>query len=139
MEPRLFSFNSPHGACPDCDGLGTMSVFDVDRVVADDSLSLADGAVRGWDRRNPYFFGMIESLAEHYSFDVNTPWAELAQDIQRLILYGNDGEKIRFDYINAKGHKKARRHAFEGVINTMQRRYAETESLAVREELARYL
>src|SRR5699024_11475560 len=114
MEPRLFSFNSPHGACPDCDGLGTMSVFDVDRVVADGSLSLAGGAVRGWDRRNPYFFGLIESLAERYEFDVDTPWQQLPESVRDTILYGSDGEKLRFQYVNARGHKKVRRHAFEG-------------------------
>ncbi|HLQ86575.1 MAG TPA: excinuclease ABC subunit UvrA [Salinisphaeraceae bacterium] len=139
MEPRLFSFNSPHGACPDCDGLGTMSVFDVERVVADDSLSLAGGAVRGWDRRNPYFFGMIESLAKRYQFNVDTPWGKLPQKVHDLILYGSGGERIEFRYINARGRTRVRRHAFEGVINNMQRRYEETDSIAVREELARYL
>ena len=139
MEPRLFSFNSPHGACAACDGLGTLSVFDVDRVVADDSLSLAEGAVRGWDRRNPYFFGFIESLAERYEFSIDTPWGELPEKVRDIILYGSGGEKIRFQYVGARGRRKTRRHAFEGVINSMQRRYEETESIAVREELARYL
>ncbi len=139
MEPRLFSFNSPHGACGSCDGLGSMSVFDIERVITDESLSLAGGAVRGWDRRNPYFFGLIESLAERYEFDVNTPWAELPEAVRDTILHGSGGERIEFRYVNARGNIRVRRHAFEGVLNNMQRRYAETDSIAVREELARYL
>ncbi len=139
MEPRFFSFNSPHGACPDCDGLGSQSVFDEDRVVIDPNLSLAAGAVRGWDRRNPYFFGLIESLAEAYGFEVDQPWNELPKKARDTILHGSNGQKIEFRYINARGRTKIRRHAFEGVLNNMQRRYAETESFAVREELAKYL
>ncbi|NNC24121.1 excinuclease ABC subunit UvrA [Salinisphaera sp. USBA-960] len=139
MEPRFFSFNSPHGACPDCDGLGSQSVFDEDRVVIDANLSLAGGAVRGWDRRNPYFFGLIESLADAYDFDVDQPWRELPQQARDIILHGSGGNKIEFRYINARGRTRVRKHAFEGVLNNMQRRYAETESFAVREELAKYL
>ncbi|MES1943378.1 excinuclease ABC subunit A [Salinisphaera sp. PC39] len=139
MEPRLFSFNSPHGACPSCDGLGSMSVFDPDRVITDPAVSLAGGAVRGWDRRNPYFFGMLEALSERYGFDLETPWADLPETARDVILYGSGDERIEFRYVNARGRRKVRRHAFEGVLRNMQRRYAETDSLAVREELARYL
>ncbi|MDA3919269.1 MAG: excinuclease ABC subunit UvrA [Salinisphaera sp.] len=139
MEPRLFSFNSPHGACSGCDGLGSQSVFDVDRVITDDTLSLAGGAVRGWDRRNPYFFGLIESLAEQYDFDVDQPWVELPAAAQQVILHGSGGKKIEFRYVNAQGRIRVRKHAFEGVLDNMQRRYAETDSIAVREELAKYL
>jgi len=139
LEPRLFSFNSPHGACPGCDGLGSQSVFDRDRVIADPSLSLAGGAVRGWDRRNPYFFGLIESLAERYGFDLEKPWADLPENAREVILNGSRGEKIEFRYVNARGRRKIRKHAFEGVLRNMERRYAETESMAVREELAKYL
>ncbi|ROO37633.1 excinuclease ABC subunit UvrA [Salinisphaera orenii] len=139
MEPRLFSFNSPHGACSGCDGLGSQSVFDVDRVITDDSLSLAGGAVRGWDRRNPYFFGLIESLAETYDFDVDQPWHDLPEQARQVILHGSGGKKIEFRYVNARGNTRRRRHAFEGVLDNMQRRYAETDSMAVREELAKYL
>lgn len=139
MEPRFFSFNSPHGACPDCDGLGAQSVFDEDRVVIDTNLSLAGGSVRGWDRRNPYFFGLIESLADAYDFDVNEPWCELPEKARDIILHGSGSKKIEFRYVNARGQTKIRKHAFEGVLNNMQRRYAETESMAVREELAKYL
>ncbi|MES1949418.1 excinuclease ABC subunit A [Salinisphaera sp. S4-8] len=139
MEPRLFSFNSPHGACSACDGLGSLAVFDVDRVITDDSLSLAGGAVRGWDRRNPYFFGLIQSLAEKYGFDVDTPWRELPEKARKIILHGSGREKIEFRYVNARGRTRVRKHAFEGVLDNMQRRYAETDSMAVREELAKYL
>ncbi|RJS92190.1 excinuclease ABC subunit UvrA [Salinisphaera sp. Q1T1-3] len=139
MEPRLFSFNSPHGACTTCDGLGSQSVFDVDRVITDDTLSLAGGAVRGWDRRNPYFFGLIESLAETYDFNVDTPWAELPDEARQVILHGSGGKKIEFRYTNARGNTRRRKHAFEGVLDNMQRRYAETDSMAVREELSKYL
>ncbi|MDT0617619.1 excinuclease ABC subunit UvrA [Salinisphaera sp. P385] len=139
MEPRLFSFNSPHGACSSCDGLGSMSVFDPDRVITDPALSLAGGAVRGWDRRNPYFFGIIESLAERYGFDLESPWADLPEQARDVILNGSGGAKIEFRYVSARGRRKVRRHAFEGVIRNMERRYAETDSMAVREELAKYL
>jgi len=139
MEPRLFSFNSPHGACSGCDGLGSQSVFDVDRVITDDSLSLAGGAVRGWDRRNPYFFGLIQSLAEEYGFDVDTRWRDLPEKARKVILEGSGSKRIEFRYVNARGRTRVRKHAFEGVLNNMQRRYAETDSMAVREELAKYL
>lgn len=106
MEPRLFSFNSPHGACSSCDGLGSMSVFDRERVITDPALSLAGGAVRGWDRRNPYFFGLIESLAERYEFDLEQPWGDLPDEAREIILNGSGGEKIEFRYVNARGRRK---------------------------------
>jgi len=139
LEPRLFSFNNPAGACPECDGLGVRQFFDASRVVAHPELSLAGGAVRGWDRRNAYYFQLITSLAEHYGFDIDTPFEELPQDIRDVILYGSKGESIRFRYLNERRGTAERRHPFEGIIPNMKRRYHETESSTVREELARYL
>jgi excinuclease ABC subunit A len=138
LEPRLFSFNSPIGACPTCDGLGVLSVFDPERVITSGSLSLAGGAVRGWDRRNPYYFSLIQSLAAHYGFDLETPFENLPKKIQKTVLYGSNGEVIPFSYSDERGRRVTRRHAFEGILPNMERRYRETESLAVREELAKY-
>jgi excinuclease ABC subunit A len=138
LEPRLFSFNNPIGACPDCDGLGARRFFDVDRIVRHPHLSLAGGAIRGWDRRNPYYFQMMQSLAAHYSFDIEKPFDELPKKVQNILLKGNNGEKIQFRYTNARGSEYKTRHAFEGVLPNMERRYAETESNAVREELGKY-
>ncbi|MBA4330254.1 MAG: excinuclease ABC subunit A [Polaromonas sp.] len=142
MEPRLFSFNSPVGACPSCDGLGHMEFFDPARVVAFPSLSLASGAVKGWDRRNAYYFAMLESLAKHYSFDIDTSFEKLSDAVQQVVLHGSGEEEIKFSYIldsgaNA-GKKHTKKHPFEGVITNFERRYRETDSAAVREELARY-
>ena len=139
LEPRLFSFNNPQGACPSCDGLGTKQIFDPQRVVHHPENSLAAGAVRGWDRRNAYYFQMLSSLADHYGFDVNTPFAELPKDVQDIILFGSGEETIEFRYLNERGTVQKRSHPFEGVIPNMQRRYHETESNVVREELAKYL
>ncbi len=139
LEPRLFSFNNPVGACPECDGLGVRQFFDAERVVAHPELSLAGGAVRGWDRRNAYYFQLITSLAEHYGFDIETPFAELPEDIRHILLYGSGGEVIRFRYLNERRGAVERSHPFEGIISNMQRRYRETESNVVREELARFL
>jgi excinuclease ABC subunit A len=139
LEPRLFSFNNPAGACPACDGLGVRQFFDPERVVGHPELSLAGGAVRGWDRRNAYYFQLISSLAEHYDFDIETPFEELPQKIQDIILHGSRGEQIRFRYLNERRGAVERRHPFEGIIPNMKRRYHETESSTVREELARYL
>ncbi|MEE9492991.1 MAG: excinuclease ABC subunit UvrA [Gammaproteobacteria bacterium] len=139
LEPRLFSFNNPVGACPECDGLGMQQTFDPQRVVAHPHLSLAGGAVRGWDRRNAYYFTLINSLAAHFEFDIDTPFDELPENIQTTILYGSGKEKIEFHYLNDRHGKTIRKHAFEGIIRNMERRYRETESNAVREELARYL
>jgi excinuclease ABC subunit A len=139
LEPRLFSFNNPVGACPECDGLGVRQFFDHERVVAHPELSLAGGAVRGWDRRNAYYFQLISALARHYRFDIDTPFEELPQEIRDIILNGSRDEVISFQYLNERHGTIKRRHPFEGIIPNMQRRYRETESNVVREELARYL
>ena len=142
LEPKLFSFNSPAGACPACDGLGHKEFFDPSRVVAFPSLSLASGAIKGWDRRNGYYFSMLESLARHYKFNVDMPFEELAEPIRQAILHGSGDEEIKFSYImdtgNFAGKKIAKKHPFEGILPNMARRYRETDSVAVREELARY-
>ncbi|MHA6203996.1 excinuclease ABC subunit UvrA [Dyella soli] len=139
LEPRLFSFNSPVGACPACDGLGVTQVFDAARVVAHPELSLANGAVRGWDRRNAHYFQLILSLAAHYGIDVDTPWQKLPADVQKAILQGSGKDKIAFRYITERGGRVTREHPFEGILPNMERRYKETESPAVREELAKYI
>ena len=142
MEPRLFSFNSPVGACPSCDGLGHREFFDPARVVAFPSLSLASGAVKGWDRRNGYYFSMLESLAKHYAFDIDTGFEKLSDQVQQVVLHGSGDEDIKFSYVmdsgNSAGKKVAKKHPFEGVITNFERRYRETDSSAVRDELARY-
>jgi excinuclease ABC subunit A len=142
MEPRLFSFNSPIGACPGCDGLGHTESFDASRVVAFPSLSLASGAVKGWDRRNAYYFAMLESLAKHYGFDIEAAFETLPERVQQVVLYGSGEEEIKFSYIMesgaSAGRKVSKKHPFEGVITNFERRYRETDSSAVREELARY-
>jgi excinuclease ABC subunit A len=142
LEPRLFSFNSPVGACPTCDGLGHMEFFDPARVVAFPSLSLASGAIKGWDRRNAYYFALLESLAKHYKFSVDVPFEELAQPVRDAVLHGSGDEEIRFSYTldsgKSAGRKVAKKHTFEGILPNMERRYRETDSLAVREELSRY-
>jgi excinuclease ABC subunit A len=138
LEPRLFSFNNPLGACPACDGLGVRRYFDAQRVVRHPRLSLAGGAIRGWDRRNPYYFQLIKSLAEHYDFDIEEPFDGLPERIRQIILYGSGDEAIRFKYVSARGNRNQWRHPFEGILPNMERRYAETESNAVREELSKY-
>ncbi len=138
LEPRLFSFNSPMGACPDCDGLGTMQFFDPDLVVKSPDLSLAGGAIRGWDRRNGYYFQMLTSLAKHYKFDVETPYSKLSKKIQNVILNGST-EDIRFVYTNERGDRRVQVQPFEGILPNMKRRYRDTDSNVVREELAKYL
>ncbi|MCP5426941.1 MAG: excinuclease ABC subunit UvrA [Chromatiaceae bacterium] len=139
LEPRLFSFNNPVGACSQCDGLGVEQFFDPERVVAHPHLSLAAGAVRGWDRRNAYYFQLIRSLAKHYGFDAETPWQDLPAKISKIILYGSGREQIAFSYFNEQGGRSNKTHAFEGIITNMERRYRDTESNAVREELSRYI
>ena len=139
LEPRLFSFNNPVGACPSCDGLGVKQTFDPRRVVAHPHLSLAGGAVRGWDRRNAYYFQLISSLADHYSFDIETPFDELPEQAREVILYGSGKQVIEFRYLSERNGVKVKRHTFEGIIRNMERRYHETESSVVREELSRYL
>jgi excinuclease ABC subunit A len=139
LEPRLFSFNNPSGACPDCDGLGLRMFFDPARIVAHPHLSLAGGAIHGWDSRSHFYWGMIQSLAKHYKFDVTLPFQDLPEKFQHVVLYGSDGEKIQFRYDNQKkGNHWEWKHAFEGIIPNMQRRFTETESQAVRETLGKY-
>lgn len=138
LEPRLFSFNNPVGACPECDGLGVHQFFDPARVAAHPHLSLAGGAIRGWDRRNAYYFQLIQCLAKHYKFDIEKPFNKLTKKIQKLVLYGSGDEIIPFTYLDGRGGKIKRRHRFEGIIPNMQRRYRETESNTVREELSKY-
>ncbi len=138
LEPRLFSFNNPAGACPKCDGLGQVDFFDPARVVAHPELSLAAGAIRGWDRRNQFYFQMLTSLAVHYGFDVDTPFASLPAEIAQVVLHGSGREKIAFRYLSDNGRMVAKEHPFEGIIPNLERRYRETDSLAVREELAKY-
>jgi excinuclease ABC subunit A len=138
LEPRLFSFNSPIGACPSCDGLGTQDFFDPEKIVANPHLSLAGGAVRGWDRRNAYYFQLIQSLARHAKFDIEAPYESLPQKIKNLVLFGSDDEQIEFKYLDGKGGTLKRKHAFEGIVKNLERRYRETESATVREELAKY-
>ena len=139
LEPRLFSFNNPMGACPRCDGLGAISFFDPKRVVAFPQLSLASGAIKGWDRRNQFYFQMVQSLAKHYGFDLDKPFNRLSDRIQQIILYGSEKEKIAFQYLSDRGKTIVREHAFEGIIPNLERRYRETDSIMVREELAKYL
>ncbi|WP_140920231.1 excinuclease ABC subunit UvrA [Limnobaculum xujianqingii] len=139
LEPRLFSFNNPAGACPTCDGLGVQQYFDPERVVQNDELSLAGGAIRGWDRRSFYYFQMIRSLSEHYKFDVEAPFNSLPENVRKVILNGSGKENIEFKYVNDRGDTTVRKHPFEGVLNNMERRYKETESTAVREELAKFI
>ncbi|MBK8019494.1 MAG: excinuclease ABC subunit UvrA [Betaproteobacteria bacterium] len=139
LEPRLFSFNNPAGACPECDGLGHVSFFDPDKVVAFPHQSLAAGAIKGWDRRNQFYHQMLESLASHAGFDLDAPFQNLPEAAKRLVLRGSGREKIRFVYIGEKGNQYTREHAFEGIIPNIERRYRETESPLVREELARYM
>lgn len=137
LEPRLFSFNNPAGACPTCDGLGVQQFFDESRVVQNKSISLASGAVKGWDRRNFYYYQMLTSLAKHYKFDIETPYEDLPQKIKDIVMHGSGKEEIEFQYMNDRGDVVIRKHPFEGILNNMARRYKETESMSVREELAK--
>ena len=139
LEPKLFSFNNPTGACPSCDGLGVQEFFDPQRVVLHPHLSLAGGAVRGWDRRNDHYFHLIQSLAKHYGFDIETPWTELPEHVRNVLLHGSGTEAIEFSYREEAGRRSRKRHPFEGILPNLTRRYRETESPMVREELARYL
>ncbi len=139
LEPRLFSFNNPMGACPKCDGLGQISFFDPKRVVAFPHLSLAAGAIKGWDRRNQFYFQMLNSLAEHYGFDLDTAFENLLPHIQEILLNGSGKENISFKYLNERGNIYSKSHNFEGILNNLHRRYHETDSSTVREELAKYL
>jgi excinuclease ABC subunit A len=139
LEPRLFSFNNPMGACPRCDGLGEIEFFDAKRVVAHPNLSLAGGAIRGWDRRNHFYYSMLQSLAKHYRFDIEQPWEALPDAVQKIIMNGSGKEKIAFHYLSERGRTTVKEHPFEGVLPNLERRYRETDSLVVREELAKLL
>ncbi|MGX9419435.1 excinuclease ABC subunit UvrA [Vibrio sp. WJH972] len=139
LEPRLFSFNNPAGACPTCDGLGVQQYFDAERVIQDPSLSLAQGAIKGWDQRNFYYFQMLTSLAEHYQFDLQMPFNKLSSQIQNMVLNGSGSESIEFKYVNDRGDIRVKRHPFEGILHNFERRYRETESNSVREELNKYI
>ena len=139
LEPRLFSFNSPSGACPTCDGLGVHQAFDESRVVTKPELSLADGAVRGWDRRNAYYFHLIDSLAEAYGFDVETPYQDLPKSVRKVLMQGSGRKSIQFTYVGQKGQVYQKTHPFEGILNNLERRYRDTDSNSVREELMKYL
>ncbi|MDH5728078.1 MAG: excinuclease ABC subunit UvrA, partial [Gammaproteobacteria bacterium] len=139
LEPRLFSFNNPSGACPSCDGLGVKQFFDPERLVSHPQFSLNEGAIRNWDRRNSFYSQLLHSLAEHYHFDLDKPFNKLAKRIRQIILYGSGDTEIEFVYYNDKGKASVRYHPFEGIIPNMERRYRETESNAVREELSKYL
>ena len=139
LEPRLFSFNNPMGACPSCDGLGVIQFFNPRRIVVHPELSLTAGAIRSWDRRNPFYFQLLTSLAEHYGFDVDTPFADLPESIRQIVLYGSGDEVIRLRYLNEKGTRFDRDHPFEGIVCNFERRYRETDSVAVREELAKLI
>ncbi|MBY0578728.1 MAG: excinuclease ABC subunit UvrA [Burkholderiales bacterium] len=139
MEPRLFSFNNPMGACPKCDGLGQVSLFDPRKVVAFPHLSLSSGAIKGWDKRNHFYFQMLQSLAAHYAFDVEAPFESLPESARDVVLYGSGREKIEFFYPMEKGARKMQSHTFEGIIHNLERRYKETDSVMVREELSKYL
>ncbi|CAN5278712.1 excinuclease ABC subunit UvrA [soil metagenome] len=139
LEPRLFSFNSPVGACPRCDGIGTIDFFDASRIVAHPGLSLAGGAIKGWDRRNQFYFQLLQSLGAHFKFDVDTPFDQLPEDARQAILYGTGELSLPFHYLNERGKRVVKHHAFEGVAHNLERRYRETDSVAVREELAKYI
>lgn len=139
LEPRLFSFNNPAGACPTCDGLGVHEFFDEDKVIQDTNLSLAGGAIRGWDKRNVYYFHMLSSLAKHYGFDIDTPWKKLKAKHKEAVLYGSGNDVIEFKYVNDRGDIYKRSHTFEGVLPNLERRYRDTESNSVREDLVKYL
>ena len=139
LEPRLFSFNNPAGACPECDGLGVQQYFDPNRIVQMPEVSLAAGAIKGWDRRNFYYFQMLKSLAEHYKFDIDQPYQKLPEKVKNILLNGSGGDEIQFVYTNDRGDVVKRKHAFEGIINNLSRRYKETDSQTIREELAKYI
>ena len=139
LEPRLFSFNNPNGACQTCDGLGTHQMFDQERIIQDDTLTLAEGAIRGWGRRSIYYYQQLSALAQHYGFDIEAPFKDIPAEYQKCILHGSGKDKIEFMYINERGDKMTRSHVFEGVIPNLQRRYHETESDSVRDDLSQYI
>ena len=139
LEPKMFSFNSPAGACPTCDGIGLKDFFDPARVVAYPHLSLAGGAIKSWDRKNAYYFALITAMAKHYKFDPETPWEDLSKKAQQVMLFGSGNDEVEFRYVHGNGRTTKKKHRFEGIIPNLERRYKETDSLPVREELAKYL
>lgn len=139
LEPRIFSFNNPAGACPTCDGLGMKQFFDDKKFIVAPELSLAEGVIKGWDRRSVYYFGLLNNLAQHYSFELETPWQQLSKKVQQIVLHGSGTEDIDFSYVSDRGKKVLKAHPFEGVIPNLERRYHETESLSLREDLSRLL
>lgn len=139
LEPRLFSFNNPHGACPSCDGLGVKQYFDTRKLIQDPSLTLAQGAIRGWDKRSLYYYQQLQAVSAHYGFDLDTPYEQLAPEHQQVVLNGSGNEDVAFYYRNDRGDKVKKEHPFEGIVNNLERRYRETESEAVRDDLAKYL
>ncbi|ARS52068.1 excinuclease ABC subunit UvrA [Kushneria konosiri] len=139
LEPRMFSFNNPAGACPSCDGLGVHQFFDPDKLIRQDELSLSEGVIKGWDRRSIYYFNQLEAVAAHYKFELETPWKQLPQRVRDVVLHGSGRESISFSYVNDRGKKVSREHAFEGVLPNMERRYRETDSSMVRDDLSRHL
>ncbi|MFT4575085.1 MAG: excinuclease ABC subunit A, partial [Marinomonas primoryensis] len=139
LEPRLFSFNNPNGACQTCDGLGTHQMFDPDRIIHDETLTLAEGAIRGWGRRSIFYYQQLTALAKHYGFDIESKYQDIPEDFKKRILQGSGKDKIDFIYINERGDKMTRSHSFEGVIPNLQRRYHETESDSVRDDLSQYI
>ncbi|GHD49052.1 excinuclease ABC subunit A [Marinobacter persicus] len=139
LEPRLFSFNNPAGACPTCDGLGVRQFFDPEKIIQNPEATLASGAIKGWDRRAVYYFQLLSSVAEHYGQDLETPWEDLPADFQNVLLHGSGDEDIPFRYVNSRGHIMEKEHPFEGILPNLERRYRETESQSMREELARNL
>ncbi|MGM0954079.1 MAG: excinuclease ABC subunit UvrA [Pseudomonadota bacterium] len=139
LEPRLFSFNNPAGACPTCDGLGVRQFFDPEKIIQNPEATLASGAIKGWDRRAVYYFQLINSVADHYDMDLETPWEDLPEDFRNILLHGSGDEEIPFRYVNSRGHIMEKSHPFEGILPNLERRYRETESQSIREELARNL
>ncbi|NBS13091.1 MAG: excinuclease ABC subunit UvrA, partial [Gammaproteobacteria bacterium] len=139
LEPRLFSFNSPFGACSTCDGLGVHQFFDPERLIVDPELSLSNGAIRGWDRRSLYYYHLLRSVARHYGFDLDTPWNSLSEEAQRKVLYGSGEEAIDFSYVSDRGRHVQKSHPFEGVVRNLERRYKETDSQSQRDELAKLM
>ncbi|XMR42840.1 hypothetical protein ACLK16_21285 [Escherichia coli] len=139
LEPRIFSFNNPAGACPTCDGLGVQQYFDPAKVIHDPSISLANGAIRGWDKRSFYYFQMLKSLSDHYKFDLEAAWEDLPLKTQEVILRGSGRTEVEFRYMNDRGDVVVRKHPFEGILHNMERRYRETRPNSVREELSKYI
>ena len=139
LEPRIFSFNSPFGACQTCDGLGVHQYFDPERLIVDPELSLSTGAIKGWDRRSMYYYHLLKCVALHYGFRLDTEWQELSEDHKHAVLFGSNAESIDFSYVSDRGREVTKNHPFEGIIRNLERRYKETDSQSQRDELAKLL